>query len=296
MKTRAILTGSSGFIGRSMVVQLKKRGYEVFEYDVKDGQDLAKDRHTFPEVEVIFHMAATNGTRLFYEKPSEVLKNNTLLTFCFDDYMMKFPKTKFIFASTCEIFNGAIDIFNWPVPTNEQVPAVFADLANPRWSYSLPKALAENYIQNAYSDSVIVRYFNVFGDQQIDHFMSEFINRCVKEKVYEIYGNDTRSFCYVEDACNMTINLASAPSGAYNIGREEEVSIESVSKSIMSMLGVDPTNLIIKPGKHGSVTRRCPDVSKYSKLFGEYDYTPFDAALTRTVCWYLDQLINGDTE
>ena len=109
MKTRAILTGSSGFIGKSMVVQLKKRGYEVFEYDVKDGQDLAKVVHTFPEVEVIFHMAATNGTRLFYEKPSEVLKNNTLLTFCFDDYMIKFPKTKFIFASTCEIFKEALN-------------------------------------------------------------------------------------------------------------------------------------------------------------------------------------------
>ena len=291
---KAILTGSSGFIGKSLAVQLRKRGYEVLEYDAKDGKDIVNVDYSFPKVDAIFHMAATNGTRLFYENPSHVLKNNTLLTFCFDEYMEKYPETKFVFASTCEIFNGAIDTFGWPVPTDESVPAVFSELENPRWSYSIPKALAENYIQNTYQNAVIVRYFNIFGEHQVDHFMSEFIYRCVQQKVYEIYGNDTRSFCYVDDATNMTINLLNAPGGTYNVGCQKEVTIESVSKSIMKLLGVDASKLVIKSGQRGSVTRRCPDISKYSGLFGNYHYTPFEDALKRTVTWYLEQL-DGNT-
>ena len=133
---RVIVTGSDGFIGWHLTKCLIEEGHEVISYDRSHGFDLLKNKVNFPEVDVIYHLAATNGTKHFYNDPSNVLKNNTLLNFVFDDYMASFPNTEFYFASTCEVFNGAVDSFNWPVPTDESVPAVFKDTSNPRWSYS----------------------------------------------------------------------------------------------------------------------------------------------------------------
>jgi len=286
---KAIVTGSEGFIGKALVSELKNNNFEVIGIDIKNGDD-AITIGDIGQVDEIYHLAATNGTRLFYEQPSQVLKNNTLLTFAFDDYMNQFPETQFVFASTCEIFNGAIDQFNWEVPTKEDVPAVFENLANPRWSYSLPKALAENYLLNNYKNVAILRYFNIFGENQINHFISEFVERCVRDAVYKINGNDTRAFCYVKDAVAMTAKVGRHGRGVYNIGRAEEVSIETVALEILNYLGIDRKRLEVHPGQIGSATRRCPSMEKYEKEFGEFEYTDFKAAIRSTVDWNLTEL------
>src|SRR6056300_1350777 len=145
-----------------------------------------------PDCDILVHMAATNGTRLFYETPTEVAFNNTLPTFnLIEKY--KNTDTKFVFTSTCEIFNGAIDAGLYPIPTDEQVPVMFNDIRNPRWSYSIPKALGENLVANSGLEYLIIRYFNVYGPGQVDHFINEFVERC-KQGLYYIKGNDTRSF------------------------------------------------------------------------------------------------------
>ena len=92
------------------------------------------------DCDILIHLAAFNGTRHFYSKPKEVLLNNTLPTI---NLINRFEKsnTKFVFASTCEIFNAAIDRSIYKIPTDENVPVMFDDVTNPRWSYSIPKAL-----------------------------------------------------------------------------------------------------------------------------------------------------------
>lgn len=284
---RAIVTGSDGFIGRHLVASLRRDGFEVFTLDRQSGDDLVSRMPDLPPVDFVFHLAATNGTKNFYSSPGQVLKNNALLTFVFDKYLADNPDIPFVFASTCEVFNGAVDRFGWPVPTDETVPVVFSDIGNPRWSYSLPKAMAENYYLNNYKNARIIRYFNVFGEYQEEHFISEFVIRYAKTGEATIFGNDTRSFCYVQDAVNMTIKIASGPGGLFNVGREQEISIEAVAKKIMSILGKEQDKLTILPSPRGSAARRCPDMRKFYELFGRYDHCDFDVALRRTVEWIL---------
>ena len=287
---KAIVTGHKGFIGKAVYDFLLQKKWIVYGYDKLDNQDLLNNQISFPKVDVIFHLAATNGTKLFYNSPAEVLKNNTLLNFCFDAYMRKYPNTKFIFASTCEIFNGAVDNFGWEVPTDESVPAVFFDIHNPRWSYSLPKALGENYFMNNYENVSIIRYFNIFGEGQKDHFISEFIKRCLLEKKFIIYGNDTRSFCYVKDAAKMSYNMIESDSGVFNIGRSCEYKISEIAYIIMKILGFEDKVLEIKSSPKGSVKRRCPSMMKYNEHFGCFEYTPLEFSLLKTVNWYVDNI------
>ena len=263
---KILLTGHKGFIG-SYYHNLIKQNNEVFVVDKILGEDLCDKSITknLPDVDVVIHMAATNGTRLFYEIPTEVSFNNTIPTFNLIERYAR-TNTKFVFTSTCEIFNGTVDDGLYPVPTDENVPVMFKDVTNPRWSYSLPKALGENLVANSGLPWVVIRYFNIYGPGQKDHFISEFVERVSKGEYY-LKGDDTRSFCYVQDAVNITDQLARhANNEIVNVGKQEEVKISDVAKIIMDIMEVDPNKLEILPSPLGSAKRRCPDTSKMLRL------------------------------
>lgn len=283
---KIVLTGNKGFIGShyNAYVQNNTDDKIIKTFDLVDGQDLCNPRTAYdsPDCDVLVHMAATNGTRLFYEKPIEVATNNTLPTIHLVQRYQN-TNTKFVFTSTCEIFNSAIDREIYPVPTDEGVPAMFENILNPRWSYSIPKALGENLVANCGAPWLIIRYFNVYGPKQIDHFISEFVERTSRGEWY-IKGDDTRSFCYVDDAIEMTHRLVKNHSGhIVNVGRQEEVKISTVAKTIMNIMGVDPSRLEILPSPKGSAKRRCPDTSLVKKLTGFDNYTPLEIGLKKTI-------------
>lgn len=280
---KIVLTGHKGFIGSHYLKYLENK-HEVFTFDKSLGQDLTNYDKIVdsPEVDVVVHMAAINGTKLFYEIPTDVAFNNTIPTF---NLVKKYlgTKTKFVFTSTCEIFNSAIDNNLYPVPTDEKVPVMFEDITNPRWSYSIPKALGENLVANSGLPWIVIRYFNIYGPSQVDHFIFEFVSR-VNNGEYFIKGNDTRSFCYIDDAIEMTHRLVKDHSGLIvNVGRQEEIYIADVAKIIMDIMQVDPKKLKILPGPKGSAKRRCPDTKLVKKLTGFSDYTNLRDGLKATV-------------
>jgi len=280
---KIVLTGHKGFIGQHYLAYIKDR-HDVTTYDLLDGQDLKVKSvvDAMPDCDVVVHMAATNGTRLFYETPTEVTMNNTLPTMHIVDRYKDTP-TKIVFTSTCEIFNGAIDKGLYSVPTDEQVPVMFDDITNSRWSYSIPKALGENLISNLSTHWLILRYFNIYGPAQKDHFISEFVER-VKNGEYYIKGNDTRSFCYVDDAVSMTDELVmNVNDRIVNVGKQEESSIEDVAKCILDVMGVDPTLLRIEEGPVGSAKRRCPDTKQLKSLTKFDKYTTLQDGIRKTV-------------
>jgi nucleoside-diphosphate-sugar epimerase len=280
---KILLTGHNGFIGSHYYEKIKNN-FETNVLDKKSGQDLCLLEVTdaAPDCDIVVHMAATNGTKLFYEQPTEVAFNNTLPTFNLIK-RYKGTNTKFVFTSTCEIFNGAIDKGIYAVPTDEGVPVMFEDITNPRWSYSIPKALGENLVANSGLDWLIIRYFNIYGPNQVDHFISEFVER-VRNDEYYIKGNDTRSFCYVDDAIEITHRLVmNNKNTIVNVGKQEEHTIAEVAKIIMDVMGIDPDKLEILPGPKGSAKRRCPDTSLMQQLTGFTKYTSLKDGLKITV-------------
>jgi nucleoside-diphosphate-sugar epimerase len=280
---KILLTGSKGFIGSHYYDKIKN-DFDVTTFDRRSGQDLrdSKIANSSPDCDIVVHMAATNGTRLFYEQPTEVAFNNTLPTF---NLIKRYrnTNTKFVFTSTCEIFNGAVDKGLHSVPTDETVPVMFDDIINPRWSYSIPKALGENLVANSGLDWLVIRYFNIYGPGQVDHFISEFVERVAKGEYY-IKGNDTRSFCYIDDAIEITHRLVmNSKNKIVNVGRQEENQISDVARIIMDIMGVNPDRLEILPGAKGSAKRRCPDTKLMQELSGFTDYTSLRDGLKITV-------------
>jgi nucleoside-diphosphate-sugar epimerase len=82
---KLVLSGHKGFIGSHYLDYIKDRPEieSVYGYDKDVGENLCNPRVAYdsPDCDVVLHLAATNGTRLFYEQPTEVSTNNTLPTF-----------------------------------------------------------------------------------------------------------------------------------------------------------------------------------------------------------------------
>jgi nucleoside-diphosphate-sugar epimerase len=281
---KILVTGSNGFIGRHYCNYAENDSI-IAKADKSLGIDISKDPtvfNQFGKCDAVLHLAATNATTLFYEQPTDITVNDTLAIINLVEYYRK-TNTKIVFSSSSEVITGAVDSGIATVPTDESIPIVFTDIKNPRWSYSLPKALGENLIINSGAPWLIIRYFNVYGPGQRYHFLDEFITRVAAGEYY-IKGNDYRSFCYVDDAVQMTHTLVKHHSNTIvNVGNPEMLLISTVAKIVMDLMGIDPDKLDIMPGKVGSVAKRCPDTTLVKELTGFTQYTSLRDGLRKTI-------------
>ena len=279
---RILITGSSGLIGNHLVKSLaQNKKYKIFAVDKKKFNfrnfqniyeiniDLKNQKLKFPKnIDTVIHLAAYNGTKFFYEKPLDVINDNILTTLNLINYFEKKKLKRFIYAGSPESIAGATDFYKYKVPTDEKCPFVVPDPTNNRWSYGNSKALGEQAVILSGLPFTIIRYFNVYGPGQKDHFVSEFYNR-IKKKKCELYGyNNTRPFIYIDDAIEATkliINNKKAKNEIFNIGGEKEIKIKDVANIIMKLLNLK-NKIEFFPSPEGSVLRRRPNINKLKKI------------------------------
>ena len=283
---KILVTGCCGLLGRELARQLVEKGYDVTGVDnngrfpeyVPTGftyiqQDLsnfliANDNN----FDYIYHMAAINGTTNFYERPNVVLVNNTLGDLQLFEWAKHNPNSKIIYASSSEVVAGT-DSF----PTAEETNVTIEDIHNPRWSYRIPKILAENYLMNSKLNFVIIRYFNVISETSgPGHMIGDLIKK-IKVGNFELQSpEETRSFCYVSDAIDATIVIAeTVTEKIINIGSDEEVRILDAANLLAQALGHNNVKWNLLPSKLGSVLRRKPNIDKLKEYYPTFRAKPF---------------------
>jgi nucleoside-diphosphate-sugar epimerase len=268
-----LVTGSRGFIGQHLCRKLDSMGYHVIEADRKLGFDLSnrEDVDLLPDVDIVVHLAAFNGTKHFYERPFDVVRDNLLPTqYLLDRYAGKVKR--FIFTGTCESYAGAVDTFNWAVPTDETVPLVINDVTNPRWSYGGSKIANEIQVIAAHhqlkQDYTIIRYHNIYGPGQVDHFIPEFYHRAKQGNLVLKGWENTRSFMYISDAVDATINIMFndlCKNEIINVGVNDERSIKEIAEIICQQSNI-VGDLILEDAPVGSVKRREGNSAKLKRL------------------------------
>jgi UDP-glucose 4-epimerase len=122
----------------------------------------------------------------------------------------------------------------------------------------------------------------------IPHLVQRFLNN---ESPFKIYGHDqTRSFSYISDSVEGTILAMESKKSdgeIYHIGSSEEISIEELIKEtgrIMNFKGTYEN----APTYPGSVSRRCPDITKAENQLGFKPKVNWKEGLKETVKWYED--------
>lgn len=280
-RKKILITGSGGMIGRELCKKLVGRGDHVTGVD--NGwrqnnlqqlahktincnlQDLDVDWDTFDQV---YHLAAINGTTNFYDYPHTVIENNISC----DLAVFQHVRSRLVWTSTSEIVADDDEI-----PTPEKIDVTLKNIHNPRWSYRLSKMVSENWLANSDVDHAVIRFFNVWSENDAPgHFISDQIDK-MKRGVFEIMNpDDTRSFCYVEDAVDAMIMVADSDyQGVVNIGSQEEIPIRKAVNILAEHLGYNNDFKIIQ-GHNGSTKRRCPNITKLLKIYPEFNPGSFE--------------------
>jgi len=243
--------------------------------------------------DTVLHLAAVNGTELFYEHPSRVLDVAVRGTLNTMDAAAAHGCSRYLLASSSEVYNHPSR-----VPTDEDERLLVPDPRNPRFSYSGGKIIGEllalHYLQPRGVETVIVRPHNVYGpDMGWEHVIPQFAVRLaelLKSGVPEPLpfpiqgdGSETRAFCFIEDAVDgILITLERGePGGIYHVGVDVETSIADLAELLAKIAGV---RIEIQPGPRpaGGPRRRCPDISRLRQL-GYAPVTLLEEGLRR--CW-----------
>ncbi|MAF80278.1 epimerase [bacterium] len=322
---KILITGGVGFIGLHLTKHLlQNEDNEITladnffrgEKDKELEEILKNDRVTLIELDLtnkdeyeklgngydyIYHLAAVNGTKYFYEMPEEVLRINILSLIYILEWMRSENKEgKLLFTSSNEAYAGAIEAFGkLPIPTPENVPLVISDVYNPRWSYAGTKLIGEqfviHYAEKYKLKAVIVRPHNFFGQRAgFSHVIPEFALRIADKKdPFEIFGTEeTRTFCYIEDAVEAmkllmeSKNTDTHPIETVHIGGEEEITMEGLAEKMFESAGWRPNKIEKKEAPKGSVKRRKADITKIKKLVGWTPKTALKEGLKKTYDWY----------
>ncbi len=241
-------------------------------------------------------LASQIGVNNTLENPEKVIKINTSIILNTLNWLSINKVNNFLFTSTSECYNGTIDRFNYKVPTSEDVPLTITDISHPRYTYSVTKMLGESAFLN-YStvygfNCKIIRYNNIFGPNMgfghvIPHLVERFFR---KEDPFIIYGgNQTRSFCYIEDGALGTIKAmgSDCKREIFHIGSDIEITIEELVKETGKILNFNGKYIddIEYPG---SVSRRCPNIEKARKILKFEPKVDWKDGLRKTVLWYHD--------
>ena len=252
----------------------------------------------------VYHLAAVNGTKVFYEMPHEDLRVNTLSLIYMLEWFRKNNKDgKFCYTSSNEAYAGGLSAFDQlPIPTPENVPLVIDDTYNARWSYGASKLIGEmfviHYAHQHNFKAFIVRPHNFYGPRAgyDGHVIPDFCSRITNNvDPFPIFGtHDTRTFCYIKDAvCAMTMLMDSQttdgqPVETVHIGDKRELKIIDLAKLLFKVVGWKPQNLEFINSPLGSVKRRLADCTKIKNLVGWKPKIPLEEGLKITYDWYLE--------
>ena len=166
-----LVTGGAGFLGSNIINELLKKNEEVIVFDngfrqkfsnieemndrchLIKGDITKKDdwKQVPKDVELVYHLAAINGTKYFYEIPEQVLDVNVNGTMNFVEWLHNSSVKKFFFSSSSEVY-GFPKVF----PTSEKEELTIPDPYNPRFSYSGSKIVGELFCIN-YSKKYILK-------------------------------------------------------------------------------------------------------------------------------------------
>ncbi len=250
------------------------------------------------DYDYVYMLASVVGVDYVNKIPHEIIRINTSLIFNTLEWLKKSLCKKVLFTSTSECYAGAIEAFNYKIPTPEDVPLTIKDIRHPRFTYAVTKMLGEsgflNYSRVLGFECTVVRYHNVYGPRMgfkhvVPHLVQRFRNN---ETPFKIYGyNQTRSFNFIDDAVEGTVKAMEFGLNGeiYHIGDDIEISIEELTKFTGNLLNFDG-EYEYAPTYPGSVSRRCPDISKAKKHLNYLPKINWKIGLKKTVNWYVEYL------
>ncbi|HSW85804.1 MAG TPA: NAD-dependent epimerase/dehydratase family protein [Candidatus Saccharimonadales bacterium] len=287
--SKYLITGGAGFIGSHLADSLAANpnnlvtivdnlltGHSDNISQIPNIQFIKADANNLTEMsqvfylgnfDYVFHYAAVVGVKRTLQNPLSVMRDLDGFKNVLELSVATGVKRVF-YASSSEVYGEPVEI-----PQHEERTPL-----NARLPYAIVKNTGEAFLRSYHHehglDYTIFRFFNTYGPRQSSDFvMSKFLDAGLAGNDITIYGNgqQTRTFLYVADNVQATINALndeSSLNNVVNIGSETEMTINDLAEIIAERTG-NKSDIIHLPAlKEGDMTRRQPDVVKMKRLLG----------------------------
>jgi UDP-glucuronate decarboxylase len=307
---KLLVTGGAGFLGSHLCERLLEIGHEVICVDnyytgsnknidhLKSNSSFEVIRHdvTFPlylEVDGIFNLACPASPVHYQKDPVQTLKTNVHGAINMLG-LAKRTKARFFQASTSEIYGD---------PEISPQDETYWGNVNPigiRSCYDEGKRAAEtltfDYHRQYGVDIRLARIFNTYGPRMAindGRVVSNFIVQALSNEPITIYGdgNQTRSFCYVDDLIDGIVKLffAEGIHEPINLGNPQPINMKLLASEIVQLVG-STSAIETKPLPQDDPKQREPDTSKARKLLNWAPTVDRNTGLVKTIDYFRTQI------
>lgn len=297
---KVLVTGGLGFIGTNLVLELERRGHDVWvcdlgqshrsryiRCDVRQYRQLERifDSHSF---DYVYHLAAEYGRwngEDYYENlwQTNVIGTKNLIR------IQEQKKFRTVFFSSAEVYGDYDGKMSEDVM--DKVPLKQLN------DYAMTKWVGELQVLNSAAmfgtETVRVRPVNAYGPHE--HYspyrgvIPAFIYKALRNEPYTVYLGHKRIFDYVEDTCRTFANIVDnfKAGEVYNVGSKEEWEhdIKYVSDLILKCLGKDDSRVTYKEVEPFTTRVKHMDFSKARRDLNHNPRVPLEEGIPRTIDW-----------
>ena len=309
---RILVTGGAGFLGSHLCDRLLADGHEVLAVDnLYTGSKLNIShnlqnpnfeflRHdvTFPlfvEVDAIYNLACPASPVHYQKFPTQTIKTSVIGAINMLG-LAKRLNIPILQASTSEVYGD---------PTISPQPESYWGNVNPiglRSCYDEGKRAAESlffdYNREHNVKIRVARIFNTYGPRMNLHdgrVVSNFIRQAISGDAITLYGTgeQTRSFCYVDDLIDGLVKLMNTPGnvvGPINLGNPVEFTMKELAEKVVELTKSE-SEMVYEALPSDDPQQRKPDTTKASEILGWSAKIDLEAGLVKTIADFKPRIL-----
>ena len=293
---RILITGSNGTLGKSLSLELNKRGYEVYGCDIShSGQDnyfrcdISEYRQLLSVLNdcnpnYVFNLAAEFGRKNSDEYYEPVWKSNCIGMRNILELQTAY-NFRLIHASSSEVYGN----------TNADLITEYTPFSHPQNDYAMSKVVNEwqitNYLDKYPIQVTIPRFFNAYGPgEYYNDYRSVvclFCYRALHNIPYEVYEDYHRVVMYIDDFIPTLANCVDRfIDGEFiNIGGDEYLSVKQISDEILKQLGKDDYYIDYQAKEIHTTKNKKPDITKARQLLSHNPIIRIEEGISKTLDW-----------
>lgn len=306
---KVLVTGGAGFLGSHLCDRLVAQGHHVLCVDnyftgskkniehllTNSNFEVLRQDVCFPlyvEVDEIYNLACPASPFYYQWDPIQTIKTSVLGAYNLLG-LAKRTGAKILQASTSEVYGD---------PTVHPQPEDYWGNVNPigiRSCYDEGKRAAETMFMDYYRvhnvDVRIIRIFNTYGPRMAvndGRVVSNFIVQALQGKNITVYGTgqQTRSFCYVDDLIDgmmtyMALDSEKGIPGPINLGNPGEFTMNELAERVIRLTGTN-SQILQQDLPADDPKQRRPDITKAKKILNWEPKIVLEEGLQKTIDYF----------